>query len=173
MPTNNTPRKIKAHGHILQADWNQTDPLQMDYIHNKPEIPDISAIPAANINFTDGGGFSCHAQDAYNYALNEDKGGLPVTVSDISSMLNNFDINLSGIKQAMYYGSGAFDESGCYGVLPIPTASDLQTFSDLPLFAKNKPTSNPVRTESGNIDVALTPTEEANAASKYYVDRYQ
>lgn len=29
----------KAHGHIVQADWNQTDPLQMDYIHNKPEIP--------------------------------------------------------------------------------------------------------------------------------------
>lgn len=27
----------KAHGHIIQADWNQTDPLQMDYIHNKPE----------------------------------------------------------------------------------------------------------------------------------------
>jgi hypothetical protein len=163
----------KAHGHIIQADWNQTDPLQMDYIHNKPEIPDISAIPAANINFTDGGGFSCPAQDAYNYALNEGKGSLPVTVSDISSMLNNFDINLSGIKQAMYYGSGAFDESGCYGVLPIPTASDLQTFSDLPLFAKNKPTSIPIRNEYGNIDVALTPVEEANAASKYYVDRYQ
>lgn len=249
----------KAHGHIIQADWNQTDPLQMDYIHNKPELNNVvqydnngeinvnthiedyysslndclnalaeyssnaascmdvvvaantaacnaytaaeevlsyfissnvsvenlsSNIPirnengtfeigSANINFVDGGGFSCPAQDAYNYALNENKGSLPVTVSDISSMLNNFDINLSGIKQAMYYGGGAFDESGCYGVLPIPTASDLQTFSDLPLFAKNKPTSIPVRTESGNIDVALTPTEEANAASKYYVDRYQ
>lgn len=310
----------KAHGHIIQADWNQTDPLKMDYIHNKPEIPNISVIPDsiigfdgegksvnwdisygdsdniisdaivqrtgqdikvpdhfeseqsfsgtydvisslsdlsstaisgldlavtssvifedlhssvlmcyddmddiaisaisslvnaeivlggdvsgsfsqisytssnssstipfrnedgtfeignANINFTDGGGFSCPAQDAYNYALNEGKGSLPVTVSDISSMLNNFDINLSGIKQAMYYGSGAFDDSDCYGVLPIPTASDLQTFSDLPLFAKNKPTSIPVRSESGNIDVALTPVEEAHAASKYYVDHYQ
>lgn len=28
---------MKANGHIMQADWNQTDPLQMDYIHNKPE----------------------------------------------------------------------------------------------------------------------------------------
>jgi hypothetical protein len=130
-------------------------------------------IGSANINFVDGGGFSCPAQDAYNYALNEGKGSLPVTVSDISSMLNNFDINLSGIKQAMYYGSGAFDDSDCYGVLPIPTASDLQTFSDLPLFSKNKPTSIPVRTESGNIDVALMPLEDANAASKYYVDRHQ
>ena len=27
----------KANGHIVQADWNQTDPLKMDYIHNKPE----------------------------------------------------------------------------------------------------------------------------------------
>jgi hypothetical protein len=36
-----TPRKIKANGHIVQADWNQTDPLQMDYIHNKPEIPEM------------------------------------------------------------------------------------------------------------------------------------
>jgi hypothetical protein len=31
----------KAHGHIMQADWNQTDPLQMDYIHNKPKIPTL------------------------------------------------------------------------------------------------------------------------------------
>ena len=41
-----TPRKIKANGHIVQADWNQTDPLQMDYIHNKPE----NIITADNIN---------------------------------------------------------------------------------------------------------------------------
>ena len=34
------PRVKKAHGNIIQADWNQTDPLQMDYIHNKPEIFD-------------------------------------------------------------------------------------------------------------------------------------
>ena len=32
----------KAHGHIIQADWNQTDPLQMDYIHNKPSIPSVA-----------------------------------------------------------------------------------------------------------------------------------
>lgn len=41
-----TPRKIKAHGHIIQVDWNQTDPLKMDYIHNKPE----NIITADNIN---------------------------------------------------------------------------------------------------------------------------
>lgn len=41
-----TPRKIKAHGHIVQADWNQTDPLKMDYIHNKPE----NIITVDNIN---------------------------------------------------------------------------------------------------------------------------
>ena len=34
----------KAHGHIIQADWNQTDPLKMDYIHNKPEIPVVPSI---------------------------------------------------------------------------------------------------------------------------------
>ena len=39
-----TPRKTKANGHIIQADWNQTDPLQMDYIHNKPEIPSIDGL---------------------------------------------------------------------------------------------------------------------------------
>ena len=33
-----TPRKIKANGHIVQADWNQPNPLKMDYIQNKPEI---------------------------------------------------------------------------------------------------------------------------------------
>lgn len=44
----NTPRKIKAHGHIIQADWNQTDPLQMDYIHNKPEIPSIEGLVSEN-----------------------------------------------------------------------------------------------------------------------------
>ena len=27
----------KANGHIVQADWNQTNPLEMDYIHNKPD----------------------------------------------------------------------------------------------------------------------------------------
>ena len=32
---------LKANGHIMQADWAQTDPLQMDYIHNKPEIPEM------------------------------------------------------------------------------------------------------------------------------------
>lgn len=36
----NAPRVTKANGHIVQADWNQTDPLKMDYIHNKPEIFD-------------------------------------------------------------------------------------------------------------------------------------
>jgi hypothetical protein len=41
-----TLRKIKANGHIAQADWDQTDPLQMDYIHNKPE----NIITADNIN---------------------------------------------------------------------------------------------------------------------------
>jgi hypothetical protein len=35
-------KKLKANGHIVQADWGQTDPKKMDYIHNKPEIPDIS-----------------------------------------------------------------------------------------------------------------------------------
>lgn len=44
-----TPRKTKAHGHIVQADWNQTDPLQMDYIHNKPEIPVLPSLD----NFVD------------------------------------------------------------------------------------------------------------------------
>ena len=41
------PNKIaKANGHIVQADWNQTDPLKMDYIHNKPE----NIITVDNIN---------------------------------------------------------------------------------------------------------------------------
>ena len=38
----------KAHGHIIQADWNQTDPLKMDYIHNKPEIPSIDGLASEN-----------------------------------------------------------------------------------------------------------------------------
>jgi hypothetical protein len=29
-------KKLKANGHIVQADWSQTDPKKMDYIHNKP-----------------------------------------------------------------------------------------------------------------------------------------
>lgn len=37
-------KKLKANGHIVQADWGQIDPKKMDYIHNKPEIPDISDI---------------------------------------------------------------------------------------------------------------------------------
>lgn len=37
-------KKLKANGHIVQADWNQTDPKKFDYIHNKPEIPDISDV---------------------------------------------------------------------------------------------------------------------------------
>ncbi len=39
------PNKIvKGNGHIVQSDWNQTDPKKFDYIHNKPEIPDISDV---------------------------------------------------------------------------------------------------------------------------------
>lgn len=35
------PNKIlKANGHIVQVDWAQTDPLKMDYIHNKPDFAD-------------------------------------------------------------------------------------------------------------------------------------
>ena len=34
-------KKLKANGHIVQADWGQTDSRQMDYIHNKPEIPEV------------------------------------------------------------------------------------------------------------------------------------
>jgi hypothetical protein len=47
-----TPRKIKANGHIVQADWNQTDPLQMDYIQNKPELPVITMILKENGAYT-------------------------------------------------------------------------------------------------------------------------
>ena len=36
----------KAGGNIVQADWNQADPLKMDYIHNKPE----NIITTDNIN---------------------------------------------------------------------------------------------------------------------------
>ena len=39
-----TPKKIKAHGHIVQVDWAQTDPLKMDYIHNKPDFVDKSYV---------------------------------------------------------------------------------------------------------------------------------
>ena len=36
------PQKItKANGHIVQADWNQTNPLEMDYIHNKPDLDNV------------------------------------------------------------------------------------------------------------------------------------
>jgi hypothetical protein len=37
-------QRAKANGHIIQSDWNQTDPKKFDYIHNKPEIPDISNV---------------------------------------------------------------------------------------------------------------------------------
>lgn len=40
------PKITKANGHIVQADWNQTNPLKMDYIHNKPE----NIITVDNIN---------------------------------------------------------------------------------------------------------------------------
>ena len=33
-------KKLKANGHIVQVDWNQQDSSQMDYIHNKPTIPE-------------------------------------------------------------------------------------------------------------------------------------
>lgn len=41
----------KANGHIVQSDWNQTDPKQFDYIHNKPEIPSIDGL--ASEDFVD------------------------------------------------------------------------------------------------------------------------
>lgn len=37
-------KRLKAHGHIVQPDWGQTDPRQMDYIHNKPETWEWSQI---------------------------------------------------------------------------------------------------------------------------------
>jgi hypothetical protein len=37
-------QRAKANGHIIQSDWNQTDPKKFDYIHNKPKIPDISDV---------------------------------------------------------------------------------------------------------------------------------
>ncbi len=57
----------KAHGHIIQADWNQTDPLEMNYIHNKPEniatkdmLPKWVTLDNLNINgnpCNDGNGY--------------------------------------------------------------------------------------------------------------------
>ena len=44
-----TPKKIKAHGHIVQADWDQTDPLEMDFIQNKPT--DLATMTYINNNF--------------------------------------------------------------------------------------------------------------------------
>ena len=35
--TGNEPIELQA----LQSDWEQTDPLEPDYIHNKPDIPDL------------------------------------------------------------------------------------------------------------------------------------
>jgi hypothetical protein len=37
-------QRAKANGHIIQSDWNQTDPKKFDYIHNKPKIPEIPDI---------------------------------------------------------------------------------------------------------------------------------
>lgn len=31
----------KAGGNIVQADWLQTDPSKMDYIHNKPDLSNL------------------------------------------------------------------------------------------------------------------------------------
>ena len=53
----------KANGHIVQADWNQTDPLKMDYIHNKPEIPEHIA-----------------SEEFVSEAISSIKGGTQVTV---------------------------------------------------------------------------------------------
>ena len=44
-------KRTKANGHIVQSDWNQTDPKQFDYIHNKPEIPSIDGL--ASEDFVD------------------------------------------------------------------------------------------------------------------------
>jgi len=43
-------RVKKAHGHILQADWNQIDPLEMDYIHNKPDVSDVIKSSVQNLS---------------------------------------------------------------------------------------------------------------------------
>ena len=47
-----TPRKLKANGHIVQADWNQTDPLKMDYIQNKPEIVKAETLTGKSISLS-------------------------------------------------------------------------------------------------------------------------
>lgn len=42
-------KKLKANGHIVQPDWNQTDPKKFDYIHNKPDISDVIKSSAQNL----------------------------------------------------------------------------------------------------------------------------
>ncbi len=76
---------VKANGHIVQADWNQTDPLQMDYIHNKPEIKSGEVSGALVFNdtlnniasedyahaegyYTEATGFAAHAEGAASKA---------------------------------------------------------------------------------------------------------
>jgi hypothetical protein len=54
-------KKLKANGHIVQADWSQTDPKKMDYIHNKPiavdklnkYLTDTKKTVCTNLSYTD------------------------------------------------------------------------------------------------------------------------
>lgn len=33
----------KANGHIVQVDWNETDPKSFSYIHNKPDFEQLTS----------------------------------------------------------------------------------------------------------------------------------
>ena len=131
-------------------------------------------IGAANISFTDSGGYPIFASDAYSYANNNGKSNLPVTVNDISAMLQNFDLNLYEMHMAMSYSSNYVGKLGYYGTIPIPVGGSLNgDYSDISFFETNEPYSIPVRNENGQVSVALLPSDKTHAASKYYVDQYQ
>ena len=140
-----------------QADWNQTDNTQVDYIKNKPTIPTVPTNVSAFTN--DAGYLTTETEPAFNASAAKD-----ITSSDITNWNNKSDFSGSYNDltdkpsiPAAQVNSDWDANSGVAQILNKPTLSTVATsgsYNDL----TDKPTIPTVPTINGSrtIDVATS-----------------
>lgn len=109
-----TPSSGGGSSEQVQSDWNQTDPVQVDFIKNKPTIPTMPVVPTKTSDLTNDSGF---LTSETNPDWNETDEGSPafilnkptIPTGSASSSPNNASV----VRDGLLYSSsaGSMDEA--------------------------------------------------------------
>lgn len=133
------PKKLsKANGHIVQVDWNETEPTSFSYIHNKPEIPSINGL----------------ATEAY-------------VQDQINSINSGTSVTVGGVHQETFNADNKLDkpENLASSYYKVIAANSTKTTT---LFIDNSVAANVINQKSsGNVIVTYRNQTAGNTLSGY------